>query len=742
VAAWSDVAIATEDMMLRESGVQLEQARADPGQCRWPAALRAGLIGAAAAAATAALAVARIPPVPFPEPSRLVAVINLDEHGRRLFVSPAECQAVRSHSRSLQTVAWVRGSGGFVRAGNRLRPVDVREVSSGYFEVLGRPALAGAAKPSREADGDPALVVSFALWQELFGGAASDADHSLWLGETRYRVAGVMPPDFRDSRRPLDDRDAGSVWIALDQGSADLRNREMTVVARLSPGVSVAAAREELARLSPNGTVGVTRMTAVPFREMLWGGGSRRIMALLCAGMLAAAWLGLLVYASSERCAPTTAFSVRRALVSGLLRSGFTLTLAIAAVLALERAGAKFILGGVRLGLGPAALATVSGFASVTACLVARSARIRPFGRSVAALLLLLIGMHTAAVIATTASVSLCIRTVRAMMPSALGFDPEGLFGVRLVAGVRSIDEIAAKVTAAPDITSVGISSSAPFEGGAYVNVSIQPRALAPTALPPATVRWQFVDQRYFTTIGIRLLNGSGLSHGPAGTSQVVVNRSFELRLLRDGALGSLVTGPDGVARLVVGVVADVNDFLPGVPPPATVYAWHATAPGLGLVLRARGQPMDIEARVGKALSRASMPPSAWLVRSTSERLRAMRNGPLFVLECSAIILVFVVCGFVLILRSAAWLADALPAARVTHAMIAGALLGLVLTQTTMGILADVPPMVRPAIPEYLYPPLIVVAISVAAGHRPLRSRAGEAARAPNGDIAAVRSAE
>jgi hypothetical protein len=74
--------------------------------------------------------------------------------------------------------------------------------------------------------------------------------------------------------------------------------------------------------------------------------------------------------------------------------------------------------------------------------------------------------------------------------------------------------------------------------------------------------------------------------------------------------------------------------------------------------------------------------------------------------------------------------------------MIAGALLGLVLTQTTMGILADVPPMVRPAIPEYLYPPLIVVAISVAAGHRPLRSRAGEAARAPNGDIAAVRSAE
>jgi len=100
--------------------------------------------------------------------------------------------------------------------------------------------------PAEDREGAPGtLLLSYQLWQAVFGGDAGVIGRRVNLDNEPYVVIGVMPRDFH-----FPSRDA-ELWMPtrFQQNSDDFRDRNnnyLNVVARLKPGVSVAQATAEM----------------------------------------------------------------------------------------------------------------------------------------------------------------------------------------------------------------------------------------------------------------------------------------------------------------------------------------------------------------------------------------------------------------------------------------------------------------------------------------------------------------
>jgi putative ABC transport system permease protein len=95
-------------------------------------------------------------------------------------------------------------------------------------------------KPTGSAD----VILSHALWQRQFGGDPNIVGRTITLNEQRAVVAGVMPAAFR-----FDESEWGTAdcWIPLTRaGPSARRYRTFLAIARLKPGVSLAAAQSEM----------------------------------------------------------------------------------------------------------------------------------------------------------------------------------------------------------------------------------------------------------------------------------------------------------------------------------------------------------------------------------------------------------------------------------------------------------------------------------------------------------------
>jgi predicted permease len=108
-----------------------------------------------------------------------------------------------------------------------------------WFQVFGaRPILGRTYVPEEDQKGaNQVVVLSYATWQEFFGGRKDAIDKSLLLDGKSYRVIGVMRSDFDWPRNE-------QMWIPLGLPSTayDLSNRfneSYNSVLRLRPGASV-----------------------------------------------------------------------------------------------------------------------------------------------------------------------------------------------------------------------------------------------------------------------------------------------------------------------------------------------------------------------------------------------------------------------------------------------------------------------------------------------------------------------
>jgi putative ABC transport system permease protein len=127
-------------------------------------------------------------------------------------------------------------------------------VAPNYFALLGvKPQLG---RPFNPGDHSPGLtlevLISDALWKRAFGGDPLILGRSIRLDTDLYRIVGVMPPGFDAPGRTAEERNI-EVWAATsfygppmsDHPPRSGRNLP-TAVARLKPGLTIAAAQSRL----------------------------------------------------------------------------------------------------------------------------------------------------------------------------------------------------------------------------------------------------------------------------------------------------------------------------------------------------------------------------------------------------------------------------------------------------------------------------------------------------------------
>ena len=194
-------------------------------------------------------------PLPYPNPGELIHVeddlpgIGAQDVG----TSIPEWRDLES-SGIFQSVA-VAGHGADVNLTGGAQPerLGFKAVTPNYFAVLGVNAQLGRTFDPR--DSTPGynleVVLSDALWRKEFGADPRIIGKTLRLDNDDYHVVGVMPRGFRDQGSTSNEQNvdlwlgAGYSGLPFPPPQRNLRLRR-AVIARLKPGLSIAAAQGRL----------------------------------------------------------------------------------------------------------------------------------------------------------------------------------------------------------------------------------------------------------------------------------------------------------------------------------------------------------------------------------------------------------------------------------------------------------------------------------------------------------------
>src|SRR5437764_505713 len=131
-------------------------------------------------------------------------------------------------------------------------------VAPNYFALLGtQPQLGRGFDPRDHSPGlIPEVVISDGLWKSAFGSDPNILGKSVRMDTDLYRIVGVMPAGFDAPGRTAEERNI-EIWAATSFYGAPLsdhppRNRRNlpTAIARLKPGLTIAAAQSRMDALA------------------------------------------------------------------------------------------------------------------------------------------------------------------------------------------------------------------------------------------------------------------------------------------------------------------------------------------------------------------------------------------------------------------------------------------------------------------------------------------------------------
>jgi predicted permease len=195
-------------------------------------------------------------PLPYPNPAELVRIEdNLPGVGAQgVGISIPEFRDL-DISGIFQSVS-IAGHGANVNLTGGTRPLRLsfKQVMPNYFALLGvDPQLGRAFDPHDATPGyNLEVVISDGLWRREFGADPHIIGKTLRLDNDPYQVVGVMPRGFRDQGSTSQEQNvelwlgAGFAGIPFPPPLRDSRLGSRAVLARLKPGLSVAAAQGHL----------------------------------------------------------------------------------------------------------------------------------------------------------------------------------------------------------------------------------------------------------------------------------------------------------------------------------------------------------------------------------------------------------------------------------------------------------------------------------------------------------------
>jgi putative ABC transport system permease protein len=195
-------------------------------------------------------------PLPFPNPSELVRIQDdLPGVGAQgVGISVPEWRDLES-SGIFQSAA-ITGTGANVNLTGSAQPLRLsfKQVTPNYFTVLGVDAQLGRVFDPRDTTPGYNLevVLSDGLWRKEFGADPHILGKAVRLDNDEYHVVGVMPRGFRDQGSTSDEQNvelwlgAGFAGVPFPPPLRESRLRSRVVIARLKPGLSIAAAQGHL----------------------------------------------------------------------------------------------------------------------------------------------------------------------------------------------------------------------------------------------------------------------------------------------------------------------------------------------------------------------------------------------------------------------------------------------------------------------------------------------------------------
>src|SRR5689334_2962812 len=192
-------------------------------------------------------------PLPFKNPERLMYIWHTPPQtsfpGVKTFsVSPANYFDWKDQSHSFEQMA-VSGFKGLNLTGiGEPQALRGQAVSPEYFSVLGvAPMLGRSFAPDEDQSGrDHVVILSYGLWKSHFGADRGIVGRTINLDENPYTVIGVMPSNFRFP-------EYAEFWSPLSWTPATRAVRgahDLSVIARLKPGVDLHTAQAELNTIS------------------------------------------------------------------------------------------------------------------------------------------------------------------------------------------------------------------------------------------------------------------------------------------------------------------------------------------------------------------------------------------------------------------------------------------------------------------------------------------------------------
>jgi predicted permease len=192
-------------------------------------------------------------PLPYEESDRLVLLNETSKVMDEISISYPNFTDWRNQNKVFEKIGvYNRGSYNLTGSGEAER-IITGQVSADLFSALRVNAALGRVFTNEEdkPGGDPVVLLSYAFWQRRFGGQASILNQHLTLNGKSYTVIGVMPQGYQFPRLvemwvPVGQLSDQAMWLSRGNHPG------LYGVARLKPGVTLAAARAEMDMIGAN----------------------------------------------------------------------------------------------------------------------------------------------------------------------------------------------------------------------------------------------------------------------------------------------------------------------------------------------------------------------------------------------------------------------------------------------------------------------------------------------------------
>jgi predicted permease len=608
------------------------------------------------AAAFAVLDAVLLKPLPYPSADRLVSVMEASPAARQQvsLVAPARLIDWNGSTLAFDVISGSYAENVTDTSGAEPERLEGRRVAPRYFDVFETTPLVGRtfAPDEEREDGAPAAIISEGLWTRRFGRAAAVIGQRLRIAGVGFTIVGVMPAAFAEP--DLD------VWLPARLPRSLLQTRQarfLSGVGRMRPGVTVAQARADL------DTIAATLAKTYPSTDAGWSvdvtplkerrvGSQRRPLTLVFAAVAllflvaAANAAGLMLVQLRRRAgelAIRSAIGASRGQVIGVVLREVLIITASGAMLGLAGATALVRVASAELTSLPriaeaaidlrvaAFVAILTGATAVVFGLLPALSATR--GRTAAfsgnariaggshRLQRALVAAQVAVGVLLAGGAGVLVRSYAALSEADTGFDSSHVLTFHVAARWDEDRQRVAQFQSAllseldrlPQVRGSGFANFLPSTGATLRYQVLVNGLRGANADGSMNVGERTVTSGYLGALRVPLVAGRWCGApqigGQAAKAEVMVNRRF-VDTYAGGAnlVGRELTmgQTDPTRRTIVGIVGDVAEDTPEVPPSPYVYmclplgAW----PDPEYVVRVAGNPASLAATVREIVRR------------------------------------------------------------------------------------------------------------------------------------------